>query len=64
MCRNTVLILRQLRMPITWRLFLTVRLIGSIVFFGLAVAPRGARLRRMWSGLMDGFAGRSGALNA
>jgi hypothetical protein len=51
-------------MPLTWRLFLTLRLIGSIVFFGLGVAPRGARLRRMCSGLIDGFAGRSGALNA
>ncbi|CEJ96029.1 dTDP-rhamnosyl transferase RfbF (EC 2.-.-.-) [Caballeronia glathei] len=63
-CRNTVLILRQLRMPFTWRLFLTVRLLGSIVFFGLGVAPRGARLRKMGCGLIDGFAGRSGALNA
>jgi rhamnosyltransferase len=64
MCRNTVLLLRDLRMSFAWRMFLSVRLVGSIAFFGLGVAPRGARLRQMWRGLMDGMAGRSGAFGA
>ena len=64
MCRNTVLLLRDVRMSFAWRMFLTLRLLGSIGFFGFGVAPRGTRLRQMWRGLMDGMAGRSGALGA
>ncbi|MGY6129495.1 glycosyltransferase family 2 protein (plasmid) [Paraburkholderia strydomiana] len=63
MCRNTLLILKAIQMPLAWRLFLIVRLIGSIVFFGLGMAPRWTRLRRMFQGLLDGVNGRSGVLN-
>jgi rhamnosyltransferase len=63
MCRNTVLLLRTLPMSLAWRVFLTVRLVGSIVFFGFGVAPRGLRLRRMGRGLIDGLFGRSGAMS-
>jgi rhamnosyltransferase len=62
MCRNTVLILRDLNMSAAWRIFLVTRLIGSICFFGLAVAPRGARLSCMVRGIVDGFAKRVGAV--
>ncbi|MBN3789899.1 glycosyltransferase family 2 protein [Burkholderia sp. Ac-20353] len=60
MCRNTLLVLRGIPMPLAWRAFLVVRMLGSVAFFGLGVAPRGVRLRRMWQGLRDGFAGRGG----
>ncbi|CAE6923649.1 hypothetical protein R69927_06710 [Paraburkholderia domus] len=63
MCRNTLLILKNIRMPLAWRLFLVMRLIGSIAFFGLGMAPRWTRLRRMFQGLIDGVHGRSGVLN-
>ncbi|MBR8299990.1 glycosyltransferase family 2 protein [Burkholderia dolosa] len=61
MCRNTVLMLRTNPMPSAWRAFLFVRMIGSIVFFGVGVAPRRVRLLRMWQGVRDGLAGRGGA---
>ncbi|WP_431821624.1 rhamnosyltransferase [Burkholderia sp. F1] len=61
MCRNTLLVLRSNPMPVAWRVFLFVRMIGSIAFFGLGVAPRSVRLLRMWQGLRDGHAGRGGA---
>jgi rhamnosyltransferase len=57
-----VLILRDLDMSRAWRIFLVTRLIGSVVFFGLAVAPRRARLSRMARGIADGFARRTGAI--
>ncbi|MFX1762837.1 rhamnosyltransferase [Paraburkholderia sp. A1RI-2L] len=61
MCRNTILVLRSNAMPSAWRTFLVVRMIGSMVFFGLGVAPRRLRLLRMWQGLCDGLAGKGGA---
>ena len=60
MCRNTVLILRTAHMSLGWRLFLSTRLVGSIVFFGLTQPPRLQRLRCMTAGLRDGFLGRQG----
>jgi rhamnosyltransferase len=62
MCRNTVLILRELSMSRAWRIFLVTRLIVSMLFFGLAVAPRWIRLSRMARGIADGLAGRDGAI--
>ncbi|MBR7975159.1 glycosyltransferase family 2 protein [Burkholderia vietnamiensis] len=61
MCRNTLLVLRGNPIPIAWRAFLLGRMIGSIIFFGLGVAPRRIRLLRMWQGVRDGLAGRGGA---
>jgi len=60
MCRNTVLILRTARMSPGWRLFLCMRLVGSIVFFGATQTPRLQRLRCMAAGLRDGLLGRQG----
>lgn len=60
MCRNTLLILRTARMSFGWRLFLSMRLVGSIVFFVATQAPRPRRLRCMMVGLRDGFLNRQG----
>jgi rhamnosyltransferase len=60
MCRNTLLILRSTRMSWGWRLFLSMRLVGSIVFFVTTQAPRSRRLHCMMAGLRDGFLNRQG----
>jgi len=60
MCRNTILLLRTTRMSFAWRIFLILRLIASISFFGLCVPPRVARLRRMASGMVHGWLEREG----
>lgn len=60
MCRNTVAIMREIRMSFAWRTFLLSRLVFSILFFGAAATPRVARLWYMSAGLIDGFAGRRG----
>lgn len=59
-CRNTLLVLRDSPMPYAWRAFFLARMIGSVVFFGLGVAPRRMRLLRMLQGLRDGLAGKGG----
>ncbi|SAL61496.1 glycosyltransferase family 2 protein [Caballeronia telluris] len=60
MCRNTILLLREVPMSWAWRAFLFLRLLGSMAFFGLCVPPRGTRLLRMRQGVRDGWAGRRG----
>lgn len=60
MCRNTLLILRSTRMSFGWRLFLSMRLAGSIVFFVATQAPRWRRLQCMMVGLRDGLLNRQG----
>jgi rhamnosyltransferase len=60
MCRNTLFILRSVSMSFSWRLFLLMRLAGSIVFFVATQAPRLQRLRCMMAGLRDGVLKRQG----
>ncbi|MCI0145633.1 rhamnosyltransferase [Paraburkholderia sediminicola] len=60
MCRNTLLILRSAHMSFGWRLFLSMRLVASIVFFVATQAPRLRRLRCMMVGLRDGLLNRQG----
>lgn len=62
MCRNTVLLLRNLPMAWSWRLALLVRLFMFVGFFGFGVRPRKKRLRMMLQGFWHGFLGRTGAL--
>lgn len=62
MFRNTVLLLRGAPMRIAWRLFLSVRLVMFLVFFGVCVPPRRRRLKLMSRGLVDGFLRRTGKL--
>ncbi|NYH22318.1 glycosyltransferase family 2 protein [Paraburkholderia bryophila] len=64
MCRNTLLILRKVRMSLGWRIFLVGRLAASIVFFGVTQPPRLRRFRCMLAGLRDGFRNRQGKMSA
>ncbi|MFM0278449.1 rhamnosyltransferase [Paraburkholderia sediminicola] len=64
MCRNTLLILRKVRMSLGWRIFLLTRLVGSIVFFGATRPPRVRRIRCMLVGLRDGLLNRHGKMRA
>ena len=59
--RNTVLMLRQVPMTWSWRFAQLGRIVQFLVFFGLAVPPRGRRFGMMMKGIWHGVVGRMGA---
>lgn len=59
--RNTVLMLRQVPMTWSWRFAQLGRIAQFLVFFGLAVPPRGRRFGMMMRGIWHGMIGRMGA---
>lgn len=63
MYRNTILMLRDIRMPFLWRCFVTLRLIPFATYFILFTKNRIARARAMLLGLKHGFAGIDGEVN-
>ena len=62
MARNTVALVRRDLLPKAWRWGYAAWIVKYGVFYVLAVAPRGARLRLLLRGLADGLGGRMGPL--
>lgn len=60
--RNTVLMLRTLNMPFSWKVALASRLLTFIVFSLLALAPRLGRMKKLGRGLLHGFCKRGGPI--
>jgi rhamnosyltransferase len=63
MYRNTILMLRDTKMPFLWRCFVAFRLIPFATYFILFTKNRIARARAMLLGLKHGFAGIDGEVN-
>ena len=62
LARNTVLLVRSGLMPVRWRVGYAAWITKYSAFHVLAVPPRGARLRYLARGLLDGLRGRTGPL--
>ncbi|WP_444633055.1 glycosyltransferase family 2 protein [Cupriavidus oxalaticus] len=60
--RNTVVMLRNVPMPLAWKCALLYRLLQFLVFFVIGVGPRGVRARLMTKGIWHGLIGRTGKL--
>ena len=63
MFRNTLLMLRDVPMPLTWRLHLVIRLLQFAGYFLTLGDQRGQRLRHMWLGIRHGLGRVSGRLD-
>jgi len=63
MYRNTILMLRDIKIPFLWRCFVALRLIPFATYFILFTKNRIARARAMLLGLKHGFAGIDGEVN-
>ena len=63
MFRNTLLMLKDLSMPFTWRVFLLFRLAEFFVFFLIFSKERPLRFRLMMLGLRHGYDNIRGRLN-
>lgn len=62
MVRNSMLLYRRDYPDRAWRVFDLQRLLMMVLFFGLCVPGRGARLRMMLKGFRDGLNGVTGKL--
>lgn len=60
MTRNRLLLYRLSHVPLGWKIADMPRMLGKIVVFALAVAPRVRYLRAFVGGLVDGVRGRGG----
>ncbi len=63
MFRNTLLMLGDVKMPLTWKIFLLFRLVEFFVFFLTFSKERILRFRMMMLGLLHGFKNIRGKLN-
>ena len=63
MFRNTLLMLRDVKMPFTWKIFLLFRLFEFFVFFLALSKERILRFRMMMLGLSHGYQNIRGKLN-
>jgi rhamnosyltransferase len=63
MYRNTILMLRDVKIPFFWRCFTAYRLIPFAVYFLLFTGNRLARARSMLLGLKHGFQNRGGKVD-
>jgi rhamnosyltransferase len=63
MFRNTLLMLRETQMSLTWKWHFLFRLFQFAVYFLVFSSERKQRVIYMAKGLMHGFSGESGALN-
>jgi rhamnosyltransferase len=63
MFRNTLLMLKDLSMPFTWKVFLVFRLAEFFVFFLIFSKERPLRFRLMMLGLRHGYNNIRGRLN-
>jgi len=63
MFRNTLLMLRDVPMPITWRLHFLIRLLEFAGYFLMFGDQRGQRLAHMWLGIQHGLRRVSGRLD-
>ena len=63
MFRNTLLMLRDVEMPVTWKIFLLFRLVEFFVFFLTFSKERILRFRMMKLGLLHGINNIRGKLN-
>jgi len=61
--RNTILMLRDVKMPLLWRLSILWRLIPFSIYFTLFSQERIARISMMYLGLQHGLLGIDGELN-
>jgi hypothetical protein len=64
MFRNTLLMLRDVEMPVIWKIFLLFRLVEFFVFFLTFSKERILRFRMMMLGLSHGIKNIRGKLNA
>ena len=62
MSRNTVFMLKSLRIPRQWRWRLAIRLFLHMLFFSLLISPRGERIFYMFKGIWHGVLGVAGQL--
>lgn len=63
MFRNTIHILRDVKMPFPWQVFMLFRLIQFMVYFLIFAKERKVRLRSMFLGLFHGLKGIDGKLD-
>ena len=63
MYRNTVLMLRDVKIPFLWKCFVAFRLIPFATYFILFTKERALRIKCMSLGLKHGFAGIDGEVN-
>lgn len=63
MFRNTLLMLRDVEMPMTWKIFLLFRLVEFFIFFLAFSKERVLRFRMMMLGLSHGFKNIRGKLD-
>lgn len=63
MFRNTLLMLRDVPMPVTWRVHLVIRLLQFAVYFLMLGDERKLRLTHMWLGICHGMRRVSGRLD-
>lgn len=60
--RNSLLMQRRPYMPLKWRVAELIRCCRVVCFYGLFAPQRGACLRMMWRGIIDGLRGVSGPM--
>lgn len=60
--RNSLLMQRRPYMPLKWRVAELIRCCRVVCFYGLFAPQRGACLRMMWRGIVDGLRGVSGPM--
>jgi rhamnosyltransferase len=60
--RNSLLMQRRPYMPFKWRVAELIRCCRVVCFYGLFAPQRGACLRMMWRGIVDGLRGVSGPM--
>lgn len=60
--RNSLLMQRRPYMPLKWRMAELIRSCRVVCFYGLFAPQRGACLRMMWRGIVDGLRGVSGPM--
>ena len=60
--RNSLLMQRLPYMPLKWRVAEFIRCLRVVCFYGLFAPQRGACLRMMWRGVVDGLRGVSGPM--
>jgi rhamnosyltransferase len=63
MYRNTILMLRDIKIPFFWKCFTVYRLLPFAVYFLVFTSNRFVRARAMLLGLKHGFQNRSGKVN-
>ena len=63
MFRNTILMLRDTKVPLLWAIFLSLRLVQFASYFLLLSEDKKYRLQSMWLGIKHGFQGIDGEVD-